>query len=702
MKSAVSLLVLTSFLAHTAVADLDWAYPKFDPNHPPSGIDVNAPRTIPGSDKTYTLLEIDDDLNPPVWFPDDNPPMPKIVIHAENPLKACTACHMASGMGHPQSGHLAGLPVRYFVAQMADFASGTRKDSASWMNKFAVAISPQQVKEAAEYFAALEPRAGWFKVIESDTVPKSYIGESRLRLRAQDGGSEPLGERLVVLAQNEEYAISKHPYSGFEVYVPVGSVARGKDLVTTGGGGTTIACALCHGTDLRGLGDVPRISGNDPTYVVRQLNDFRSGDRAGPLSALMQPSVANLSEADMTAIAAYLASLDPAPVTRSVTQLPMDDIPHELELPNPCDNTATRLWGPDDELGNLNYLTEERVRQNLGLIRLGKVYALSHPLDPGQMGFTAHLDTKSNLGEWPGKNGSTTIFNNEELIGNSTYNSKTSGSLLTSLGTQFDGFTHTTQSGVTYNCFNVREPQYHRLAEGDPGDLPNGDPGDDYVFRGHTKMGIENVGTLIVRAILIDLATPLREKEIAAGRDPGKFPPFDYEFSSEEIELAMVRQGLTLDDINPGDAILFRTGWAGRYWTSNPSDPRDERLKYLNGGKDTFGPAGPGLGARAIQWSVNRKPVMVGGDNKSIEATVKNPRFKFENFGHLSWLNNGIYMMEDLDLEVIAETCEKERATQITASGQATDKSCYISTLIVSTIPIKGNGGSPVAPILIR
>ncbi len=380
---------------------------------------------------------------------------------------------------------------------------------------------------------------------------------------------------------------------------------------------------------------------------------------------------------------------------------PMDKIPFELELPDPCDNTTTRKWGPDDELGNLNYLTPERIAENLGLIRLGKVYNLSHALDPGQMGFTAHLDTKSNLGEWPGKNGSTTIFNNEELTGNSTYNQKASGSLLTSLGTQFDGFTHTTQSGITYNCFNTRDPAYHRLAEGDPGELPNGMPGKDYVFRGHTKMGMENVGTVVARAILIDLATGLREIEAAQGRDPGQFPPFDYEFSPEEIESAMVRQGLTPDDIKPGDAILFRTGWAGRYWTSNPRDPRDERLRYLNGGKNTFGPAGPGLDARAITWSVNRQPVLVGGDNKSVEATVKKPRFKFENFGHLSWLNNGIYMMEDLDLEVISETCEKERLAGIEASGKP-DKSCYISTLIIQTIPIRGNGGSPVAPILIR
>ncbi len=385
----------------------------------------------------------------------------------------------------------------------------------------------------------------------------------------------------------------------------------------------------------------------------------------------------------------------------TASKLPMDDIPHVLELPDPCNNPTTQLWGADDELGNLNYLTPERVKENLDLVRLGKIYNLSHPLDPGQMGFKAHLDTKSNLGEWPGKNGSTTIFNNEELIGKSTYNPELEGVMLTSLGTQFDGFTHTTQSGITYNCYDTRDPKNHLLAEGDPGGLPNAEHPKGYIFRGHTKMGMQNVGTIVARAILIDLGSYLREIEVGTGRDPEQFPPLDYEFSPEEIERTLLRQGLNLDDINPGDALLFRTGWAARFWTSNPSDPRNERLKYLNGGQEEFRPGGPGLDARAIQWSVNRKPVLVGGDNKSVEATVKKPRFKFENYGHISWLNNGIYMLEDLDLEVLAQDCEQQRSAALEQNGKA-DKSCYISTLVVSTLPITGNGGSPVSPLVIR
>lgn len=388
--------------------------------------------------------------------------------------------------------------------------------------------------------------------------------------------------------------------------------------------------------------------------------------------------------------------------------LPMDSIPEVIELPDPCDNPTTRMWGPDDELGNLNYLTPERVRENLSLIRLGKVYDLAHTLEPGQMGFVSYHDTKSNLGDWPGGGTSHTIFNNEETLGNSTFNPEGASVLYSSNGTQFDGFTHSTQGGITYNCFDTRDPAHHLLPEGDPRDLPKGNPGDDYIFRGHTKLGIENLGTIVARAILIDVGRVIREREAAAGRDPDQFPPADYEFSPEELEQALIRQGMTIDEIRPGDALLFRTGWAGRFWTSNPADPRNERLKYLNGGLEEFQPGSPGLGLRAVQWTLNRMPVLVGADNKSVESSIEyDPGRRpspYENPGHVSWLNSGIYMLEDIDLEVLASDCEAERVQNIAEHGRPSqpDESCFIFTLIVQPIPIKGAGGSQVAPTAIR
>jgi cytochrome c553 len=87
-------------------------------------------------------------------------------------------------------------------------------------------------------------------------------------------------------------------------YVPVGSVAAGEVLVTKGGG-KTVQCATCHGADLQGMANVPGIADRPVSYLFRQLYDMKAGTRE---SKLMKPVVANLSDDDMTAIVAYLAS----------------------------------------------------------------------------------------------------------------------------------------------------------------------------------------------------------------------------------------------------------------------------------------------------------------------------------------------------------------------------------------------------------
>ena len=132
--------------------------------------------------------------------------------------------------------------------------------------------------------------------------------KGRMRLPMPSGGMEPLGNRIIELPQDAFRATSRDPHSGFLAYVPVGSVAKGETLVKTGGGGKTIACGVCHGDALQGLADVPRLAGLHPVYVVRQLCNFQSGTSNGASAALMKKVVANLSEDDMIAIAAYAAA----------------------------------------------------------------------------------------------------------------------------------------------------------------------------------------------------------------------------------------------------------------------------------------------------------------------------------------------------------------------------------------------------------
>jgi cytochrome c553 len=82
-------------------------------------------------------------------------------------------------------------------------------------------------------------------------------------------------------------------------------------LVLTGGAGKTIQCTVCHGPDLKGIGDIPNIVGRSPIYLARQLYDIKHGSRTGPTVALMQAVVAKLTDDDIVAIAAYTASQAP-------------------------------------------------------------------------------------------------------------------------------------------------------------------------------------------------------------------------------------------------------------------------------------------------------------------------------------------------------------------------------------------------------
>jgi cytochrome c553 len=112
------------------------------------------------------------------------------------------------------------------------------------------------------------------------------------------------------LPENDDAAVKRDPRSGFIAYVPPGSIAKGQALVSTGGN-KTVACAACHGPELKGMGDAPPIAGHHANYLVRQLYLFKTGERSGPTATLMKGVTQNLTVDDMVAIAAYLASRTP-------------------------------------------------------------------------------------------------------------------------------------------------------------------------------------------------------------------------------------------------------------------------------------------------------------------------------------------------------------------------------------------------------
>jgi cytochrome c553 len=323
MKNVVCILVPVSLalasLAPVLVSGLaaaaekpEWAFPVTEKDQPAPRIEGTRLRPAPpGSTLSIERAKADDMYDIPNWYPDMYPAMPKIVQfgNKDTQVRACGSCHLPVGTGHDESAYVAGLPVAYFIRQLADWKNGDRKYGGI-MIALAKVATEAEIKDAASYFASVKPRQ-WIRVAEADSVPKSFIGPGNKRLVHPAGGTEPLGNRIIEVPENEEDVVYRDPRTGFVAYVPKGSIAKGEALVTTGGGGKTIACGTCHGATLQGLGDVPAIAGRHPNYIVRQMWNIQNGDRAGASAALMRPVVEKLSNDDMLAIAAYVASRTP-------------------------------------------------------------------------------------------------------------------------------------------------------------------------------------------------------------------------------------------------------------------------------------------------------------------------------------------------------------------------------------------------------
>lgn len=285
----------------------EWAYNIPDKVQPPEPKVPSVVR-VAGSSKELEASAVAGNANPPDWFPDEHPAPPRSV---KGPMpNACGSCHLMSGQGHPESADIAGMPAEYIVRQMNYFKSGARKEEAR-MGPIARAVSDEDVRQAAEYFAAIKP-SPFVKVIEAATPPKTYVSaDARHRRIMPDGGTEPIGRRIIQIPEDPMQTTVRNPHSGFIAYVPPGSIKKGEGLVKTGGSGKSIQCAICHGDALTGLGEVPRLAGLQPVYIARQLIQMQNGTSAGTNAALMKKVVAKLSEDDIIAISAYLGSLPP-------------------------------------------------------------------------------------------------------------------------------------------------------------------------------------------------------------------------------------------------------------------------------------------------------------------------------------------------------------------------------------------------------
>jgi kynurenine formamidase len=280
-------------------------------------------------------------------------------------------------------------------------------------------------------------------------------------------------------------------------------------------------------------------------------------------------------------------------------------------------------WGAGDQRGSANHMKPDTVTRAARLIRTGEVFELGHvlspsmPLNPGRR---FHVDTKRTvMNPQSNRRGS-----NEELV----------TAEIGQVGTQFDGFSHQTIGNSLYNCARL----------------------DDISSRtGFTSLGIQNVGGLMTRGVLIDIAAL---KGVAMLADA-------YEITVADLEQALARQKLT---IQAGDAVILHTGW-GTLWRTDPA-------RYSRGN--------PGIGIAAAEWLARQSPMLVGADTAPVEVNP-NPDTQLSLPVHqIMLVVNGIHLLENVRLEELA------------------GKGVHEFALIVQPLKIQGGTGSTVAPIAVR
>ena len=301
-----------------------WAYPVPAPLPVKNDAAPRVSTSVPGdeikhatnSEVGYTVKQTKDLFSVPDWFPNSHPPMPSIVSQGRKPdVGACGYCHLPNGLGRPENQSIAGLPKAYILEQVEDFKTGLRHSSEPHMAsvnnmiRAAKAATPEEMNAGADYFSSLK-LTRWIRVVETDSVPTTRIAGGMLVL-TEPKGTEPIGERVIEVPEDLDQTELRNSTSGFVAYVPTGTLKKGESLVKTGGSGKTVPCTVCHGTNLKGTGNVPSIAGRSPSQMTRQIIDFQNGTRNGAGASLMKAPVAQLKNADIVAITGYLASLQP-------------------------------------------------------------------------------------------------------------------------------------------------------------------------------------------------------------------------------------------------------------------------------------------------------------------------------------------------------------------------------------------------------
>ena len=288
-----------------------------------------------------------------------------------------------------------------------------------------------------------------------------------------------------------------------------------------------------------------------------------------------------------------------------------------------ANESLTSKWGPADQRGAANRITPEKVLEAKSLITRGAVYQLGHVYESSMPLFgTRHFSLK--IPQTFGPMGSNRLEFHDELV----------SAEIGQVGTQFDGLGHIGVGDIFYNGNNRAD-----FAKPD----------------GFTKLGIENVGALVTRGVLVDVAAYKGVARLEGG----------YEITLADLRGALEKQRT---EVRSGDVVILHTGWGSLWKVDNAA----------------FGATAPGIGLEAAQYLVEREVVLIGADTWSMEVVPNpNPDLQFP-VHQLLIPRNGIYIFENLLTEELA----RDRV--------------YEFAFFFAPLRMKGATGSPANPLAIR
>jgi kynurenine formamidase len=300
-------------------------------------------------------------------------------------------------------------------------------------------------------------------------------------------------------------------------------------------------------------------------------------------------------------------------------------------------------WGDDDQIGTLNFLTDEVVRAAAACVRTGRRFSLAFPLRLNGL----------QTGAIPGRVNPlrTMVSINACLTGDPETFCTSDDVVVMGLqaATHWDGLGHASYRGRIYG----------------------GRPASVISEAGAAQCGIEQVRSLTGRGVLLDVARAQGRDRLEAG----------HAITGDDLAATAERQGV---EIRSGDIVLVRTGAMAA--------ARAGDLPAYFGPIDaaTQLPLASGIGLSCAPWFHEHEIAAVATDNITFEVLPWDPAVPgaILPMHCIHLVDMGLTQGQNFDLEELADDCA--------ADGR------YDFLLEASPQPFVGAVGSPVNPVAIR